>query len=134
MAAARAEPDRLLLDEMFAPRIAELLRQRSVDCRAVSAEPELRALDDPDVLQAALADDRVLVTENVGDFELLRRRLVAEHQPSPLIIYTSNRAFPRNCQFTNRIVEALEGAALDQRTMSHGGIYWLDAVTPATGR
>lgn len=132
MTRAQPEPDRLMLDEMFAPRIAELLHSRGVDCRAVAAEPELRAMDDPDVLEAALADDRVLVTENVADFELLRRSRVAEERPAPPLIYTSSRAFPRNRRFTNRIVEALERAAVDRRAMSHGGVYWLDPSDPGS--
>jgi hypothetical protein len=36
-------PDALLLDEMFSPAIATDLAARGIDCRAVVADPVLRA-------------------------------------------------------------------------------------------
>lgn len=110
---------------MFAPRIAELLRERGVDCRSVAEEPALRALDDADVLQVAVGDGRVLVTENVGDFEVLRRERVADGEPIPMIILTSHRAFPRNRRFVGRIVDALALAAGERPFDSSGGVHWL---------
>jgi hypothetical protein len=67
------KPDGLLLDEMFSPAIAGELTARGADCRAVVADPLLRALSDLEIFETALLEDRVIVTNNVPDFESLRR-------------------------------------------------------------
>lgn len=118
-------PDALLLDEMLSPDIARRLVKAGVDCRAVADEPALRALDDADVLGAAVRDDRILVTNNVPDFEMLRRRFAAEGQRVPGLIDTSDAAFPRSRAFVPRLAAALEDAARHHRVASHGGVLWL---------
>ena len=65
----RVSPDRLLLDEMFSPRIAALLGEAGIDCTSVATEPILRTQDDAAVADAALVQRRILVTNNVVDFE-----------------------------------------------------------------
>lgn len=65
------EGARLLLDEMFAPQIAEALRRRGHDVVALVADPELRALPDPEVYEWAGGQRRRVVTENVKDFRVL---------------------------------------------------------------
>ena len=62
-------PDALILDEMFSPAIAADLVAHGIDCRAVAGDPVLRALSDLEIFQAALTEGRVLVTNNVQDFE-----------------------------------------------------------------
>ena len=71
---------RLLLDEMYAPAVAAQLRARSHDVASVH-DPDYRVLEgepDEDVWAAAIANDRALVTENVGDF----RRIEMSHSPA----------------------------------------------------
>lgn len=121
----RATPDALLLDEMFSPRLAEHLRARGVDCIAVAEDVVLASQDVPVVLDAALAANRVLVTNNVVDFERLRTQRSASDQPSPPLIYTSEAAFPRNRRFIGRLVEALEHAAKHRLVHTTGGVLWL---------
>lgn len=82
-------PDPLLLDEMFSALIADHLKVRGIDCRAVTADPMLCSLDDADAPAAALAEGRVLVTNNVPDFEALRRLRQRDNLPAPQLIYTS---------------------------------------------
>ena len=128
MSAARRRgpiPDALLLDEMFSLRIAERLGELGVDCIAVAEDVALSSQDDPVVLEAALAGGRVLVTNNVVDFERLRQRRSANSQPVPPLIYTSEAAFPRNRKFMGRLVEALEHAAKNRLVHASGGILWL---------
>lgn len=43
------EPEGLLLDEMFSPRVADQLQQRGHDVLALVADPDLRALADAEV-------------------------------------------------------------------------------------
>ena len=94
-AASGSVPDALLLDEMFSSAIAADLTARGIDCRAVVADPVLRALSDLEIFQAALAEERVIVTNNVPDFGSLRRAHEAAGNRVPGLIYTSDLSFPR---------------------------------------
>ena len=130
MSAARRggpAPDALLLDEMFSPRIAERLRALGVDCVAVAEDVALSSQDDAVILDAALAAGRVLVTNNVVDFERLRQQRSGSDQPVPPLVYTSEAAFPRNRKFIGRLVEALEYAAKNRLVHASGGVLWLAA-------
>ncbi|MGH8974670.1 MAG: DUF5615 family PIN-like protein [Acidimicrobiia bacterium] len=119
------KPDALLLDEMLAPRIAQELRADGVDCVAAAEDPFLASQDDPVIFDAALAGGRVLVTNNVVDFERLRRERSTVGAPAPALIYTSDSAFPRNRKFVGRLVAALEHAARNHLVQATGGVLWL---------
>ncbi|MBO0834015.1 MAG: DUF5615 family PIN-like protein [Actinobacteria bacterium] len=118
-------PDALLLDEMFSPTIAEDLAARDIDCRAVAEDPVLRALSDLEIFQAALTEGRVLVTNNVPDFESLRRAHEAAGNEVPGLIYTSDVTFPRTKAYASRIGTALAAAAAGHETARCGGVLWL---------
>ncbi len=62
---------RLLLDELVPPAVARAVRERGHDVLAVAETSDLRSRADADVLRAAIAEDRAVVTENVRDFMLL---------------------------------------------------------------
>jgi len=49
------------LDENFGPTVHEVFQRRGLDCHTV-AEEGLAGAEDPSVLAAAVAEDRVLVT------------------------------------------------------------------------
>lgn len=102
---------KLLLDEMYAPTIAEQLRARGHDAGSVH-DPEYRALEgesDEEVWAAAIADDRVLVTENVQDFRRIEADALARAQPMARLIFTTDRRFPRGDPATlGRLVTALD--------------------------
>jgi hypothetical protein len=110
---------------MFFPAIAAELESRGVDARAVAADPLLRALSDLEIFEAALLESRVLVTNNVADFESLRRAREAFGGGAPGLIYTSDLAFPRAKAFFSRLAAALETAAAGHETARHGGVLWL---------
>jgi hypothetical protein len=118
-------PDALLLDEMFSPAIAQLLVVRGIDCHAVAARPLLRSLDDHDVIETALEEGRILATNNVADFEILRRRREADARPVPGFIYTSDERFPRNRAFVGQVADALEAVARRHMVGTYGGVFWL---------
>jgi hypothetical protein len=115
----------LLLDEMFSPAIATDLAARGIDCRAVVADPVLRALSDLEIFQAALAEGRILVTNNVPDFESLRRAREAAGNEVPGLIYTSDLTFPRTKAYVSRLGAALAAAAVDREAARCGGVLWL---------
>jgi hypothetical protein len=117
---AGGKPDALLLDEMFSPAIAVELTARGVDCRAVAADALLRAQSDLEIFDTALLENRVMVTNNVPDFESLRRAREASGGQIPGLIYTSDLTFPRARAYRSRLVSALETAAA-----GHGGVLWL---------
>ncbi len=64
---------KLLLDEQISGRVAERLRDLGHDVIAVTDEPSLRGLSDPDVFEIAQAQGRVVATYNREDFEAIVR-------------------------------------------------------------
>jgi Domain of unknown function (DUF5615) len=118
--------DRLLMDEMFSVALAHRLIDLGVDCRSVAEDPNLLPVDDEAVAEAALQEDRVLVTDNAVDFEILRRRRESEGRQMPKLIYTSDDRFPRDRSFARAMAEALVSAAYEQRATREGGVYWLN--------
>lgn len=122
-----SSPDALLLDEMYSPRIAALLLARRVDCLAVAEDNLLCATDDETVLLAALEQQRAMVTNNVVDFERLRRTRTAAGLPVPPLIYTDDATFPRSRAFVDRIAAALAVAATEHMSAAYGGVLWLSS-------
>ena len=86
---------RLCLDEHYSADIAQGLRALAHDACAVKERVELISLDDPDLLAILVSERRTLVTENVADFEPLRRDLLASGGHHCGLIYTSSRSMPR---------------------------------------
>jgi predicted nuclease of predicted toxin-antitoxin system len=119
------KPDALVLDEMFSPRIADELALVGIDGRAVVADPVLRAQSDLEIFDFAVRDNRVLVTNNVTDFESLRRAREAAGGPVPGLVYTCDVTFPRAKGYLSRLVTALAAAAADRETAACGGMLWL---------
>ncbi|MGH9067388.1 MAG: DUF5615 family PIN-like protein [Acidimicrobiales bacterium] len=103
---------RLLLDEMYPPALAKVLRADGIDART-AAELGLAGRSDPDLLAAAAADGYVLLTENVADFA----RLAGEHLTSgghhPGVLVALSSRFSRRPGGINTIAAAV-GAVADQ--------------------
>lgn len=60
------------------------------DVRALDSEVELEELSDPEVLELAAAESRVLVTANIRDFEPLLREWAGEgHSHAGVILVPS---------------------------------------------
>lgn len=69
---------RFLLDaHVSGPRIGRRLEQDGHDVRALDQELALEGLDDDNVLALASHEDRILVTNDVGDFPSLLREWAA---------------------------------------------------------
>jgi hypothetical protein len=119
------KPAALLLDEMFSPAIAVELTSRGIDCRAVVADVLLRAQSDLEIFDTGLLEGRVIVTNNVPDFESLRRAREAFGGALPGLIYTSDLTFPRAEAYVPRLVAALETAASSHQAARRGGVLWL---------
>ena len=64
---------KLLLDEMNSWRVAAELRQRGYDVVAVKRDrPGLESRTDPTILEAAAAEQRAVITNNVRDYRSCR--------------------------------------------------------------
>ncbi len=65
---------RILLDAHISGRtVGKALTESGRDVRALDSEIELEGLSDPEVLELAATEGRVLVTANIRDFEPLLR-------------------------------------------------------------
>ncbi|MCY3559675.1 MAG: DUF5615 family PIN-like protein [bacterium] len=123
---------RLLLDEMHAPRVAARLRERGHDAVAVKERAELTGMSDEDLLRAATADQRAVVTENVKDFAPLHQHIAAAGQNHAGLIFTHPRRFSRSAPHHVQVLADALGAFL----VEHGPrleevgafVWWLEPV------
>jgi O-acetylhomoserine/O-acetylserine sulfhydrylase-like pyridoxal-dependent enzyme len=84
---------------------------------------------DLEIFDTGVLEGRVIVTNNVPDFESLRRAREAFGGELPGLIYTSDLTFPRTKAYVSRLVAALETAAANHETASRGGVLWLRPLT-----
>jgi hypothetical protein len=100
---------RLALDEMFAPVIAQALRERGHDVVAIAERPELRAMSDGAVLSWAAGEGRWLLTENVKDLRpIILGALQAGEISQTGVLFTTSSSFPRSRSKPGRLIEALD--------------------------
>jgi putative NADH-flavin reductase len=111
---------RLLLDERYPPALAQALRDKGHDVEAVAASAELVGADDATILDAATADRRCLVTENVRDFAVLVR-----HTSHPGVLFANARRWPRTVTRLNKLANALHEAISDDRLPGPDDTWWL---------
>ena len=78
---------RILLDAHISGRtVGKALMKGGHDVRALDSEIELEGLSDPEVLELAATEGRVLVTANIRDFEPLLREWAGESRPHAGVI------------------------------------------------
>lgn len=111
-----------LLDEHLSPAIAEQLTRLSIDCAAVASRPDLRTLPDPDILEAAANERRILVTRNVGDFVRLDAAWSSTGRRHAGILCVTTRRFPEDSAFIAALVKALTAWTETDRDLS--GMHW----------
>jgi hypothetical protein len=99
---------RLLLDEHYSPKIAELLRERGHDAAAASERDDLRGAGDRDVWTVAVGERRAILTENVSDFVPLARESAANGERHFGVVFTSARSLPRGAGTVGLYVESLD--------------------------
>jgi predicted nuclease of predicted toxin-antitoxin system len=82
---------RLLLDANLSPkRIGSVLRRRGHDVLSLASDAALGALDDPQVLELAADQDRILVTRNSRHFAPLLREWseAGRHHAGCILVWT----------------------------------------------
>jgi len=98
----------LLLDEMFAPKVAAALRAQGHLVVALVERPEMRAMPDEEVFAWAAAQRCWLLTENVEDFQPIKLRALQANASIAGLLFTSSRTFPRSRQQVGPLVDALD--------------------------
>jgi predicted nuclease of predicted toxin-antitoxin system len=99
----RRADESLLLDEMFAPALAESLSAAGFDVVAVAGHPVLAAASDHQVAAWATEHGRRVVTENVRDFA----QSAGRGEPPLRVLLTSARSFPRSRRNPGPLLKAL---------------------------
>ncbi len=120
-----AEPARLrfLLDEHYPGWLADDLTADGVDAVALVAHrPALRGVDDGRVLEAAAAEGRIVVTEDVSTFGVAVT-LFPRHAG---IMYCHHSRFPRTRPGLEKLRKALVALAADPPSGmgEHPVIWW----------
>jgi hypothetical protein len=123
---------KLLLDEMHAPAVAAELRARGHDAVAVKERPELIGLPDRELLVAASAEGRALVTENVKDFAALHTSMTAGGEHHAGLVFTHPRRFPRHARNHLAVLASVLALFLANEAGALRGVdsfvWWLEAA------
>jgi hypothetical protein len=117
---------RLLLDEHYPGWLAEKLTADGVDTVALSAHrPELRGVDDSVVLTTAVAESRIVVTEDVTTFAAAIAR-VPDHVG---VVYCHHARYPRTRPGLDHLHRALVALSADppDGLGQHPVEWWLPA-------
>lgn len=114
--------NRVLLDEMYPPALAQRLRDNGHDVLAVlDVEVGLASRSDEDVLAWAARNHRCVVTENIADFARLAGQGATHHG----LIFVSAQRFPRTRNGLTRLTDALN-ALLDAKQLPRqDAVIWL---------
>jgi predicted nuclease of predicted toxin-antitoxin system len=116
---------RLLLDEMYAPSVAEALRAEGHDVVAVAAEPSLRGAADEDLLVYAAGASYVVVTENVVDFAAIAAGWLTQGRPHAGLAFTTPKRFNRARRaYPGNLVVALRELVRDPPDLGSSGTWW----------
>ncbi len=95
---------RFLLDEHYPGWLADALTADGIDAVALTAHrPELRGVDDRTVLEAAVKEGRIVVTEDVTTFAAAIA-LVVDHVG---VVYCHHARYPRTKSGLHRLQQAL---------------------------
>lgn len=122
---------KLLLDEMFSPAIARVLRDRGYDAVAVGERPEWRAFSDAEVIAAARRERRVVVTANLRDFRRLPRDLLAPGgagHTGMVLVPTSYRLRRQDVGLVAARLEALLRSHPGEDALANGEAWLPDAA------
>lgn len=116
---------RWMLDEMLPPAAAQVLNERGHDAVCVTATA-LRSARDEAVYSAAVAQDRVIVTEDQSDYaRILRQALDAGVPVVPVVVVRKDR-LPRGGALPHRLAEVLHRWSLENPTPYPGPHYLSD--------
>jgi hypothetical protein len=122
---------KLLLDEQISGKVAERLRDRGHDVDAVTDDPSIRGLSDPDLFEVAQEQGRELVTYNRVDFEPIIREFIATNREHHGLVLVHPTRFP-SWEFA-RLATGLERLMVGP-SLGKGFLVWLQERPPPRGR
>jgi predicted nuclease of predicted toxin-antitoxin system len=117
---------KLAIDHHYSPAIAEQLRHRGHDVVAALDRGWERE-DDEALLALCAAEDRALLTNNVGDFTVIVRSWALQGRHHAGLVFTADASLPRQRGMIGRYVTALD-ELLEAHHTDRGledGIHWL---------
>ena len=114
---------RWLIDELLPPDTAAELNRRGHDATSV-AELGLAGQPDPVVFDRAVAEDRVIVTENVGDFAILLEQRLRNDEPALPVVFVRKADLPRRGALPHHLAERLDAWA-EANPDAYLGPHWL---------
>jgi predicted nuclease of predicted toxin-antitoxin system len=117
---------KLLLDEHHSPKVAAQLVKAGFDVVAASSQENTCNIVDEELLTAATADDRAIVTENIADFIPLAARWAADRRPHHGMILTHPERFNRRrSSYPGSLVRALKAFLNDPPHSGDSWVWWL---------
>ncbi len=120
---------RLLIDEMWPRFVAQALRERGHDVISVAERHDLRTRPDAVVLAAAVAEGRVVVTENAKDFRPMAQAELRAGRLYPACIFTDDQTWLRTrsgIRAGGRLVNALDALLISGVEIE--GEHWLTPI------
>lgn len=128
---------RLALDHHYSVQIAVELRRRGHDVVA-AVERGWETEDDERLLLLCETEDRVLLTNNVGDFVVIARSWAVQGRRHAGLIFTSDANMPRGRTTIGRYIGALDSLLVANPGDSFvDRAHWLSDARPgsrSTGR
>jgi hypothetical protein len=117
---------KVLLDDHVPVALAGLLRTRGHDAVAVAERTDLRGVTDDRVWAVATAEDRTVVTYDIGGFRALAAVEISAGRRHPGVVLCNSRASPPTRAGVGRIADALEALELAQGLVGLGdSVLWL---------
>ena len=118
---------RLLLDELFSPRIAAELRSRGHDVISALEVEILRSQPDQVVFEWARRESRAVVTDNVPDFVRHHGECLGRGDHHFGLVLSRNKSLPRLRGAIGPFVRALDAllASMPDVNALRDGISWL---------
>ncbi|MEX2555087.1 MAG: DUF5615 family PIN-like protein [Actinomycetota bacterium] len=98
---------RWLLDEMLPPQAAQELVRRGHDAVTVG-DVELAGRPDDEVFDYAVADRRLLVTENVADYATMLAQRLSQNRPCVPVLFVLKSSFPRRGSLARNLAVRLD--------------------------
>ncbi len=113
-----------LLDEQLSGQVARLLRERGLDVQAVVERSDLLQSSDREVMEAALREERAVVTNNIKDFRpLAAERLADGRGHAGLILLPASRS--RRREATGSLADAIEAVMRSHPGGINGAEHWI---------
>lgn len=110
--------------------VGKALIEGGHDVRALDSEAELEGLSEPEVLELAAAEGRVLVTANIGDFEPLLREWAGEGRSHAGVILVPSSV--RNEAFGVLISGVQQTVAYTTQEEWKDRVEWLRTARPSS--